>query len=292
MNIQQLLAIHELHGNDQTLKSSLGDAYLFQFNPIFQNVRKSVLQLKTTFQSPPDSEYQTLPYTQLEKILKSNCIPYYDNVSVLKNLPQALDWSLVQDSLRKNFVFHESCHVIARDKTKSLIQSVDSQQRIFLRLLEESFANTLELLSIIHAHDSTHRNFYEVNSFTSLFEHQSHFKKASLELGTFELFHMVLMGYVYSNFLKASLDEADFKLILDLTFQKKMRTINDKALKSILKLTFQLDLDFRLHITPLHLQLSGHKVSVIELRKIPIHDLLVNHQEMIKSMIHEALRKS
>jgi hypothetical protein len=292
VNIKQLLSSHELHVSDQTLKNSLGDAYLFHFNPIFKNIRQAANQLKTTYQSPPDSDYQTLPYTQLEKILQSKCIPYYDNVSVLKDLPKALDWSMIQNSLRKNFVFHESCHVIARDKTKSLIQTSDSQQKIFLRLLEESFANTLELLSIIYVHDSTHRNFYEVNSFTSLFEHQSHFKKASVELGTFEMFHMVLMGYVYSNFLKASLNDSDFKLILDLTFQKKKQSLNDKALKSILKLTFQLDLDFRLHITPLHLQLSGHKVTAADLRKIPVSDMLIHHQEIIKSMIHEALRKS
>jgi len=292
VNIQLLLEAHDRNQGDQTLKNCFGDAYLYQYNPIYQNLRKACVKLKTTFQSPPDSDYQTLPYTQLENILESQSIPYYDNVHVLRKLPQRLDWSHLQNSLRKNFIFHESCHVMARDKTKSHMERADSLQLIFLRLLEESFANTIELLSIIHADNQIHQAFYEVNSFTSLFEHLGNFQKARQELGTFELFHMILMGYIFSNFLKTSLHESEFKLILDLTFKNKTRGLNDKALKSLLKLTCQLDLDFRLHITPLHLLLSGHKVTPSDLRKIQIHDLLIQYQEVIKSMIHEVLLES
>lgn len=292
MNIQQLLVIHDQNQCDQTLKDCLGDAYLFHFNPVYQSIRKAALRLKFEFQSPPDSDYQALPYTQLENIIQSKAIPYYDNVKVLRKLPQNLNWSQLQDSLRKNFIFHESCHAVARDKTKHLFKNGTADQLIFLRLLEESFANTVELLSIIHADNQIHRAFYETNSFTSLFEHLGNFQKASDELGTFELYQLILMGYLHSNFLKASLAENDFKLILDLTFQKNTRTMNDKALKSLLKLTFQLDLDFRLHITPLHLQLSGHKVSAVDLSKIQIRDHLIHNQNVIKSMIHEALHPS
>lgn len=289
MNLQQLLTAHDNHQNEQTLVHCLGDAYLHQFNPIYQNIRKSAHQLIFSFQTPPHPHYQTLPYTQLENILQSKQIPYYDNVTVLRKLPQSLNWASLQDSLRKNFVFHESCHALARDKTKHQMQHSTPIELIFLRLLEESFANTVELLAILHADNPIHRAFYETNSFTSLFEQVGNFKKASNELGAFELYQMILMGYAHSNFLKASLDETEFKLIMELTFKKKARNLNDKALKSLLKLTFQLDLDFRLHITPLHLQLSGHKVSAVDLRKIPIHDMLIKYHDVMKSMIHEAL---
>ena len=292
MNIQQLLSAHALHSHDQILKDCLGDASLFHFNPIYKNIRLSALQLKSSFQTPPHSDYLTLPYTQLEHILKSNCVPYFDNVSVLKKMPQKLNWANIEDSVRKNFVFHESCHLVARSHTKSQFKIADSQNKIFLSLLEESFANTLELLSIIYAKDSVHRAFYKLNSFTSLFEHFSQFQEANKELGTFELFHMTLIAYVYSNFLKASLNEIDYKLILDMTFQSKLRSLNDKAIKSLLKLPFQLDLDFRLHITPLHLLLCGQKVTAMDLRKFPIRDFLVKNQQLIKTMIQEALRKS
>jgi hypothetical protein len=287
MTIKQLLEAHDQNQTDQTLSNCLGDAYLFHHNPVYNKIRKITFQLSYQFQTPPDLAYLALPFTQLENILDSKVIPYFDNVTVLRHLPQTLAWQSVQDSLRKNYVFHESCHAVARNQTQHLLsQNNDQDELIFLRLVEESFANTIELISLIYSDHKTHRFFYQINSFTSLFENQSQFKKASDELGSFDFFHMMMMGYIYSNFLKTSLNEPEFHLICDLAFQKKPRKVPDKALKSLLKIPFTLDLDFRLQTTPLHLLLNGHKA---DLKKISIPDLLVKHQVLIKSMIHEAL---
>lgn len=296
MTLGQLLKAHDQDQSDQTLKNGLGDAYLFHHNPVYKKIRQATVQLFYQFQTPPDNAYVALPFTQLENILESKAIPYFDNVTVLRQLPPTLSWLSIQDSLRKNFVFHESCHAVARSKTQLLFaqkngqnKQQDQEELIFLRLLEESFANTAELLSVIYSDQKTHRFFYQINSFTSLFEHQSQFIKASDELGPFDFFQMMMMGYIFSNFLKTSLNESEFHLICDLAFQKKPRKVPDKALKSLLKIPFTLDLDFRLQTTPLHLQLNGHTV---DLKKISISPLLEKHQGLIKSMIDEALPKT
>lgn len=290
MTLKQLLEAHDQNQTDQTLRNCLGDAYLFHHNPVYHKIRQTAVQLSYGFQTPPDFAYVSLPFTQLENILKSKVIPYFDNMSVLRGLPPSLAWQSVQDSLRKNYVFHESCHAVARSKTQHLMGHLkEEDELIFLRIVEESFANTAELLSVIYSDHKIHRYFYQINSFTSLFESQSQFKKAKDELGFFDFFPMMMMGYIYSNFLKASLNESEFQLICDLAFQKKARTVPEKALKSLLKIPFTLDLDFRLQTTPLHLVLNGHNT---DLKKISISPLLVKYQDLIKSMIHEALPKT
>ena len=94
--------------------------------------------------------------SQLEWILQKKIIPYIDNTSVLKQLndklPENILWDDISDNLKGNHVFHESCHAVSRSlinefyKDPVLKTKNDFQNHTLMRLIEESFANTCELL--------------------------------------------------------------------------------------------------------------------------------------------------
>ena len=127
-------------------------------------------------------------------------------------------------------------------------------------LTEEAFANTCELLGALDAQDQAHKLFYEVNSYTFLFESRTFLKRAFNELGEDFIFKLFLMLYLYSNFLKPGLDDKLFNRTIQFLSQNSRLNLDMKSmknLKELSKLPFTLDLRFRTITTGLHLRLSG-----------------------------------
>lgn len=203
MKLSRLLEFHSQNATDQGLANNLGDAYLYCNNRIYRNVRDHVLKFGFKFSDEIDPNYLALPLAELENILKNKKIPYFDNVSVLKKIEQnklgVATWEDVRDNLKKNFLFHESCHACAR----SLYSRNSSRlnNRVLNLLVEESFANTCELLAVLDTEDAAHRIFYEMNSYTALFEIKTEFKNAVRDLGMANVAKIIFFGYLHSNHL-------------------------------------------------------------------------------------------
>ena len=118
LKILRLLELHSQNLDENALIQNLGDAYLLKHNSIFRNVRLGALTAGYSYCSEPSDDFQAFPFSQLESILQKKSIPFFKNVGVLEKLTCKLKdqffWDDVSDSLKRNYVFHESCHAVAR----------------------------------------------------------------------------------------------------------------------------------------------------------------------------------
>ena len=268
MKISRLLELNRQNSEPLALAQNLGDGFLLKNNPIYRNTRKAASEFGFKFSNELQADFLALPYSQLEDILEKKVIPYVDNVSVLeKVVKQTKDqvvWDEISDGFRRNYVFHESCHAVIRSlsqkiiKSKASLQTLEGQQKKCLHmLLEESFANTCELLAGIEAHDQAHKIFYELNSYTFLFESRTYLKAACDSLGKDFVLKFFVLVYLHSNFLVQNLNDKQFDVILKLAGHSKVDSKDLKNLKALSKIPFTLYLRFRTTTTALHLKLSG-----------------------------------
>ncbi len=295
MKIARILELHKQFKDPQGLEKNLGDSFLLKNNQIFKSIRYASAESKFIYQSSPNEDFQALPLSQLENILKSKSIPYTNNVQVLEKivtiLKDKISWDDISDGYKRNYVFHESCHAVARTlKEKANQEAVDlsslnsQRQRCFQLLLEESFANTCELLAVIDVHDQAHKLFFEINSYTFLFERRPFLKAATANIGEAETFKFFLLIYLHSNFLRNNLNEKAFDQILKISLGKNNKTLGAneiKNLKALSKIPFTLDLRFRTTTTGLHLKLSGIDKDISELFNFDLINYIANNNDLL-----------
>lgn len=265
MKLKSLINEHLKYESPLGLKNNLGDSYLLTHNTIYKNIRRVAAHAGYQFNSNPSADFYALPFSQLENILSTKSIPYTDNVSVVRSLVAKLHdrvtWEDVSDGYRRNYLFHESCHAVVRSQT------LKAKDKLFQALLEESFANTCELLAAIDADSSTHQLFLEINSYTFLFESRTYLKQAARSMGMPALFKMMLVGYLYSNFLKTKLSDKKFDQLLSFVLlgsKTKVSAQDLKNLKALCKIPFTLDLRFRTVTTGFYLRLSGLELNDLD----------------------------
>ena len=186
MKLKTILEHHEQNSHPDQILNNLGDGYLMNNNCLYHAVRKKVIISGFSFSTAPNADYVVFGMSQLENILKSKTIPYLDNTTILKNLenkkPSQISWSHLEHNLRPNYVFHESCHGLARSISENLnLRTVYNQQKeilILTTLIEESFANTCEFIAIAQAKDVVHKLFLQINSYYTDFESVTTLSKA------------------------------------------------------------------------------------------------------------------
>lgn len=296
MKIAKLLELHNQHTNKESLAANFGDGYLLKNNRIYRNIRFAVLERGYKFSNEFNPDYLALPFGQLESILRNRLIPFADNVGVLEKLvlqmKDSVEWNDIADGIKRNYVFHEACHGVARAEFEvCMANSADcshlekQQQKVLQILLEESFANTCELLAIMDANDSAHRIFYETNSYTYLFENRTQLKTAVDEIGESVVFKLLMIAYLHSNFLKNSLDEKSFDRALHLASLGSKLELDSKykkSLKALSKIAFTLDLRFRAVTTGFHLRLSGLDKTIDQISEFDLMGFMEKNPNYLK----------
>ena len=173
----------------------------------------------------------------------------------------------MKHNLKKNFLFHESCHAVARSFRNSKPQGLEN--KILNQLIEESYANTCELLGIIYAEDSAHRIFYEMNSYTALFEQKTNLKNAIDELGFEFIIKATILGYLHSNHLHDSMDDVTLKRTIALTdANKKLSDKHLKTTKFVLRNCFNLDNAFKQVTTRFYMKLNAVETTHSNLKNV------------------------
>lgn len=275
MKISRLMEQHQKF-KSQGLADSWGDGYLMAHNSVFRSVREAAVKLGYQFTSKQNEAYETFPLLQLEEILKTKQFPFSNNVAAFEQMPpsalEILDWQDVDGNLKKNFVFHEACHGVVRSLVQrhrgaiSLTQDLNSQRKFALwMLIEESCANTCELLGVIDAEDQIHRIFYEMNSYVCEFENRTNLKNAANEIGREIVIPFMVLAYLHSNFLRPGFSDQVFQKMLEMFAGKPLQAKNAKTLRAIGRIAFNLSERFRLQTTSFHLRLAGIKTPRAEL---------------------------
>lgn len=238
---------------------SLGDAYLSQKNHFYKVIREKTLAAGFSFSSKQDDAYRALALSQLDRILEEKTIPYIDNVTVLealeKKIPKQTDWDDIVDNLKGNHVFHESCHAVAKQLMPRGKEAL-AETRILRMLLEESFANTVELLSIVDANDQVHRVFLELNSYVYMLDDRASLQNAIKELGRPVVVRFMMVAYLFANFLRA-VSEAEFDRVFAIASPSALDVKQKKTLRALSKIAFKLNPRFREVTTAFHLKLHG-----------------------------------
>jgi len=267
LKISRLLEYHKKFAS-QGLPENFGDGYLVANNRFYGRVRRVALRYKYRFSSEKNDAYETFPLLQLESILRSKVLPFSNNMAAFNLMTpaqlEALDWEDVEGNLKKNFVFHEGGHAFARElagKTMGARElsgtGIESQLIFALRMLiEESCANTCELLGTIDVHDQVHRIFFEMNSYMVNFENRTHLKNAMAEVGEKAVVKFLVLAYLQSNLLRKSFAEREFDEMVKISGEdldaKKIKT-----LRALGKVAFQLSERFRIQTTGFHLRIAG-----------------------------------
>lgn len=289
MKLKQLTEINLRETSPQSLNKNWGDGFLINHNRIYRNIRSHTLSSGFQFDSNPSADFLVFPFSQLETILNQKKIPYLNNVDVIQNLldktNNQVEWEELTDGFRRNYLFHESCHAVSRSVASQFFNDIDKLIQV---LLEESFANTCELMGVIEVKDKTHQHFFELNSYTYLFEARTYLLKASEVFGEVHVFQFLMICYFYANVLKNELSQNEFNLILSGLFVDKISkfsTDDKKVLRSLGKIPFTLDIRFRTHTTSLYLKMTRLKMNRSQLQSVGVPDSrLISYTKLLAQM--------
>ncbi|HRO66003.1 MAG TPA: hypothetical protein PL182_00410 [Pseudobdellovibrionaceae bacterium] len=287
MNLVPLLQAHRLHAA-AGLSRNLGDGYLITHNFVYRRVREEAIEAGYRFSADPDTAYYAFPLLQLGRLLQDKVLPYTDNVSVFDKLrPEQLSAISTDDlegNLKRNFIFHEGAHAVARDLSLKVLgplpSAKKSEKEFLLRLLlEESCANTCEFLGVMSAEDKTHRAFYEINSYICHFEQRGFLKKAFQEMGPLTVIPFLVISYLHANFLRERIEDQDAKKVPLFLDKKDLTAENLKGLRSLGKTAFQLSERFRHQTTGLQLRLEGISTPLEKLTRFDFFEMLARNQK-------------
>lgn len=257
MKISRLLEQHFSVSHPSGLEQNFGDSYLCRHNKIYRNIRLAAQKSGFKFSADRNDAYQALPLSQLPVILSTKVIPFLDNVGVLNQLEiqrkDAIDWDDIRDNLRKNFIFHESCHAVARE----ISGKFRLDDPILNMLMEESFANTCELLAVIDTNELSDKIFYEWNSYTALFESRTNLKNAVAEIGDGLFGKIIFLGYLHSNFQFENFTESQLSRALKIATSQEFSAKQLKTIKALIKICFTLDERFKEVTTRFYMRLNG-----------------------------------
>lgn len=289
--LYDLLRWHDDQVAKPALTYSLGDAYLYKSNPVFKNIRDHFLTLNYSYTQEDFCHYQVLPYASLPAILKEKKVPYFDNVTVLREIEKLHPKRFTCGELIKvksNYTLHESSHCIADHYLKnfninnflsSVATSADSK-KAFKLIMAESFANAVESFANVYNLSSEQRLFYELNSYVT---HNKKINSALQEcldiLGSEVTFQLIYISYLYANCLKSPPSTNIFQQIIEpLIFNEALRkkAIDSPSVRKIFNHGFELSLDFRLQTTGFFLSYSGINTPLMKVLDLDILAILKN----------------
>jgi hypothetical protein len=122
--ISSLIKLHDEYSGDHLcLKDNLFDAYLYNTNRTFRNIRQVCERKGFVFSNTPSDswvDYRACHLVNLPQMIANKVIPYADNVSFMRRLLAMdkdieLDLSFITSALYRNPLFHESGHCVADD---------------------------------------------------------------------------------------------------------------------------------------------------------------------------------
>ncbi len=289
MKLADLIKLHDQDSTDPALKNSLGDYFLYKNNILFKNIRNQFLNLGFQYTDKDFCHYAVLPYASLPQILKHKKVPYFDNVSVLREIEKEHPLQFTCEELVKvksNYTLHESSHCVADYYLKQISQSKKLQfnfrypdcKKAFFLVMAESFANTVESMANVYNTTAEQRLCYELNSYVT------HNKKVSTNLqdclhliGEKNTFSLIYISYLYSNCLKQEPSAKVLEAILqfltgDVAVVKK--SMDSQLARKVFNHAFELSLDFRLQTTGFFCALSGIDIPLLKLFDFDILEIL------------------
>lgn len=291
-SIRTILTIHDQYSSSKSLKHNLGDGYLITFNSIYRKIRHHTLKSGYSFTKDRFYHYDVLPMIELARIHSQKTIPYRDNVSVLRLIRDAPNWifETSPDLLgQENFIFHESCHAVARNIIESHLNRPLLSRALQLKtisvLMEESFANSVEAMAVGYVNSARHRLFLQRNSYMKFDKDWESILRIALKtMAPQKLFQFLFYCFLHANFLYAELRSTELDRILKLIYDGKNLKKFDKQSRTLFrhlaKIALGLQANFRLASTQLFFRsqrIDGHIEKLVD---FDFMDLIENNLEI------------
>lgn len=306
MKLTSLLSQHAENNDSATLTKNFGDGFLCKNNSVYRNVRRLATDKGFHFTTQMSADHAALPLAQLDAVLEKKIIPYFDNVTMLVKIDHQKShlflWDEVVDQVKKNNLFHESAHAIIHSDLWALDLRNESalkkdQHQVFKMLVEESFANTCELLSTQDVHNATHRIFHELNSYICVFEERYRLNQLREMSSPTFLFKFTFLSYLCSNYLHEQLSEAEIEVLFSLserhetlTGLKKIALDQRKNFRGLFKIATALNPRFREITTKFHLKLQGVQTPFEQVLNFDFFSILENDKRIL-DLIHQLSEK-
>jgi hypothetical protein len=261
LDISKLRSVDDLFPAASGISECLGDRFLYANNQLFRHVRNLFLSEGFQFVSDLDERarsYFAAPLVCLQDLLEGGLVPYRNNTSVLSRLvdrsPQfRIGPVSLLTQLAHNHVLHESAHLISnrilgRTDGEGPLAKIDV---VIRALLCESFANTIESLSIAFAGSSQiHRFFLGLNCYVSYTPDLPRREKVLRDLidlfGFRETFELGLVAFLHTNTHDVTPPEAVIASWLRTVFERReLSTAEAVLLDLLVRQTFILPQGFR-----------------------------------------------
>jgi hypothetical protein len=212
LNVKALVELHQQYLDvPQSLPENLGDGYLCQNNVLYRNVRKQGIERGTTFCLGGNlrwHDYMVFPLVSFQELLENKEIPYVDNYNVLLRLCEkhpklSLPEKFIRDAFKRNYLIHETCHLIADDfLPKQTKTKLSKSAKLVNSLLGEAFANSVELISAALADTNAHIFLYALNSYVAYSpKGKELLQKAIDEIGMPDFLKLAFASYFFNNLL-------------------------------------------------------------------------------------------
>jgi hypothetical protein len=230
--ISLLLRIDEQFGSDRSLADVLGDRHLYATNSIFAKVRDFAVAQGYRYverESPLWHAYQALPLLSLHRIMEAKHIPYFDNVSVLRDVVAQqpdIEVSLrfLLSTLKKNYLLHESSHCLAYSVIHSDEQILsrlvtDGERFVATSLITEAFANAVERVAGTLCTSNTRLLLFTLNSYMDYRnDRREMLQRTFATHGMDRMFDIVFLSYWYSNMRPTPLSPEMIERIIRIVF--------------------------------------------------------------------------
>lgn len=259
--LHTLLDYHFRNQPEYALSGVFGDGYLIAHNSIYGRMRKFLVSEGVEFSADVPDALVALPLGQLEFFLESRKLYFYNNVEVLKDVeskaPKRVSWDSINGHLKRNMLFHESCHFFARAEFNK-INDPETKPSILQIIIEESFANSCELLAIKDANENLHKHFYEFSSYIFHPEVKNLIEDLVDVIGFDKVFLWTIFCYIYSNGLHDVIPDNELPRVLkNVGLETPVHPLLLKQLKALGRVAFKLNPEFKRATTIFYLTYHG-----------------------------------
>lgn len=289
VRLRELLYMDDACGSPQALSRVLGDRYLYAKNPLFATIRKAALARGYEFSDSGSRllhKYTVMPLLALEEIMEHKTIPYFDNVTVLRELVEkkpdvALPVLFVYNSLRSNHVLHESSHCVAYsllqeghgdlmlDRCRSL-----AERFVLISVLTEAFANAMERLASSSPCPNTHAFFFILNSYMDYTaERRPMLENAMAHYGLERLFRLAYLSFLYSNIRQEEVSAAAFDRMIEVAWPGFHPSEEERlAIGKLINTGYRISSNFRDNTSVAYFRLHGCEEEFLELGRLTFLD--------------------
>jgi hypothetical protein len=233
MNVKALVGLHKQFTDiPQSISENIGDGFLCKHNKFYRKIRNLGLACGTDFIVKKNkfwNDYMVLPLVNFDDLLISRKIPVIDNFGTLARLSKKfpsldLPEKFVRDTLKRNYLLHETCHCIANNVLTQTTVHIGSETEItnskltilLNNLLGEALANAVEIVSSTTADTNSHILLHALNSYVPYSPASNDLlKKAVDSIGMQAFLKLTFVSFFFNNLLGYEHSKTNLESILE-----------------------------------------------------------------------------